>query len=131
MVQDTSNPNAGADPFDMEEADPSKTDAQSSSLWELRVRGNCRTPVEIPQLIFNLSLQALCQHYHPTVSRFCKIFDKPINPLKEPYEVKDFLGQTYETVSHAQSAWLDSFSRKYDDRNLKPKSRRKERVACH
>jgi len=81
MVQDTSNPNAGADPFDMEEADPAKTDAQSSSLWELR---------------------ALSQHYHPTVSRFSTVFDKPINPQREPYEVKDFLNQTYETEFKAQ-----------------------------
>ena len=66
-----------ADPFDMEEPDPAKSNAQQSSLWELK---------------------ALREHYYPVISRFCKTFEKPINEHKDLYEIKDFLHQTYESV---------------------------------
>jgi len=82
MVADTTQESeSGEDPFDMEEKDPAKANAQQSSMWEVR---------------------ALREHYYPVISRFCKTFEKPINEHRDLFNVTDFLHQTYESEFQSQ-----------------------------
>ncbi|KAH0537092.1 hypothetical protein FGG08_006094 [Glutinoglossum americanum] len=63
------------DPFDFDEEDPVKTDAISSSLWEIQM------------------LQA---HYHPNVATLARIISEQFT--KHSYNTEDFLDHSYATM---------------------------------
>uniref|UniRef100_A0A023G870 Putative nucleolar protein n=1 Tax=Amblyomma triste TaxID=251400 RepID=A0A023G870_AMBTT len=54
MINDPSNQDASVDPFDAEQANPSKSQAADSSLWELKT---------------------LQSHWHPTIAKKAKFID--------------------------------------------------------
>ncbi|TFK46766.1 ribosome biogenesis protein Noc4 [Heliocybe sulcata] len=64
-----------ADPFDVNEPNPTLTNALSSSLWELYTHRN---------------------HYHPAVSTLVRIFEEAFT--KPSYGLEDFLDHTYATL---------------------------------
>ncbi len=64
------------DPFDNSEADPSKTNAISSSLWEI---------------------SELQRHYYPKLADLSTMFSKPFN--KPRYGMEDFLDHTQKELS--------------------------------
>lgn len=68
------------DKFDEKEADPAKTHALESSLWELEVA---------------------MHHYHPQVASLGKILSQPFQ--KESYNIEDFLDWTYEKLVDAET----------------------------
>lgn len=67
---------AAIDPFDADQADPLKTDAIDSSIWELT---SMRT------------------HYLASVSTLAKIFQEQLT--KPNYNMDDFLDHAYTSVS--------------------------------
>jgi U3 small nucleolar RNA-associated protein 19 len=69
------------DPFDPSEEDPMKTDAISSSLWEVEM---------------------LQSHYHPNVATLARIISEQFT--KHAYNMEDFLDHSYATVSVLCSA---------------------------
>ncbi|KAF2496633.1 CBF-domain-containing protein [Lophium mytilinum] len=69
------------DPFDMSEADPTKTRAIESSVWEL---------------------ETLAGHYHPNVATLAGVLGEQFT--KRGYEVEDFLGMGYKTIIDAELA---------------------------
>ena len=70
-----STTNLGTDPFDAAEADPQRTNAIDSSLWELHT---------------------LQSHYHPTVASICRIISEQFT--KREYNLEDFLDHGYGTL---------------------------------
>lgn len=90
------------DPFLPEEADPAKTNAIDSSLWEL------------------VQLQS---HYHPNIATISKVLSEQFT--KQSYNMEDFLDHSYASVSVAPSTMFYT----HDERMLtcpcsfwKPKS---------
>ncbi|ODQ80176.1 hypothetical protein BABINDRAFT_161154 [Babjeviella inositovora NRRL Y-12698] len=83
MVHNTSMDEAALkaykDPFSLTEADPLKTRANESSLWEL---------------------ETLMQHYHPNIATLAKIFGEPFR--KQSYNMEDFLDWSYESLLSAE-----------------------------
>lgn len=69
----------GADPFDAQEPDPSKTRAIASSLWEM---------------------SSLTNHYHPNVATLAKILGEQFT--KPSYNLEDFLDHSYTTMTDAE-----------------------------
>lgn len=67
--------NLGHDPFDMNEPDPQKSDAISSSLWEI---------------------ETLQSHYHPNVASIAKIISEQFT--KQQYNIEDFLDHGYKSM---------------------------------
>ncbi|KAI9694417.1 MAG: hypothetical protein M1822_000033 [Bathelium mastoideum] len=67
------------DPFDENEADPMKTKALESSLWEL---------------------DTLCLHYHPNVATLAEIMAQQFT--KREYQLEDFLDYSYATLIEAE-----------------------------
>ncbi|KAL9030565.1 MAG: hypothetical protein Q9196_001326 [Gyalolechia fulgens] len=67
------------DPFDMEESDPTATNAIASSLWEIQ------------------SLQA---HYHSNVATIAKIISEQFT--KQAYNLEDFLDHSYSSLLSAE-----------------------------
>ena len=63
------------DPFRMEEADPMKSNALESSLWEIHT---------------------LQKHYHPSVATIAKIISEQFT--KQSYNLEDFLDHSYGSV---------------------------------
>lgn len=75
----------GVDPYDHNEEDPALSQANESSLWELK---------------------SLCNHYIPAVSRLAKVFFEANVPKKD-YDMKEeqFSAQSYETMFHTELVW--------------------------
>ncbi|KAF3928130.1 hypothetical protein AA313_de0204324 [Arthrobotrys entomopaga] len=67
------------DPFDEEEADPMKTRALESSLWEF---------------------ETLQSHYHPNVATLAKILSEQFT--KQQYNMEDFLDHSYTSMLEAE-----------------------------
>lgn len=67
------------DPFNMEESDPTMTDAIDSSLWEIHM---------------------LQSHYHPNVATVCKIISEQFT--KHAYNIEDFLDHSYASMLDAE-----------------------------
>ncbi|KAJ5306816.1 hypothetical protein PENANT_c003G03701 [Penicillium antarcticum] len=67
------------DPFDATEADPTKTDAIESSLWEI---------------------ETLQSHYHPNVAAIARIISEQFT--KQAYSLEDFLDHTYQGMVTAE-----------------------------
>lgn len=68
------------DPFRADEADPMKTDALESSLWEIYM---------------------LQSHFHPNVATMAKIISEQFT--KQAYDLEDFLDHSYGSVSFSAS----------------------------
>jgi U3 small nucleolar RNA-associated protein 19 len=64
------------DPFDMLQENPMETDAIESSLWEV---------------------ETLQSYYYPSVATLAKVISEPFR--KQSYNLDDFLGHTYNSVS--------------------------------
>lgn len=82
LIHSTTTPEEDAeyeDPFDANEADPSKTEALASSIWEL---------------------EAMLNHYHPNVSALVKIFNQHFT--KHSYNMEDFLDWSYTKLIDAE-----------------------------
>lgn len=69
----------GRDPFDALEADPAKTHALESSLWEM---------------------SSLTAHFHPNVATLAKILGEQFT--KPSYNLEDFLDHSYTTMTDAE-----------------------------
>ena len=67
------------DPFDVQEADPTMTNAIESSLWEIHM---------------------LQSHYHPNVATVCKIISEQFT--KQSYNIEDFLDHSYASMLEAE-----------------------------
>ena len=67
------------DPYDMEEPNPTMTDAIDSSLWEIHM---------------------LQSHYHPNVATVCKIISEQFT--KQAYNLEDFLDHSYASMLDAE-----------------------------
>ena len=67
----------GRDPYRPDEADPGKSNAIDSSLWELEL---------------------LQSHYCSAVSRFVQVFKKPYEPKANLYPIADFASITYDSL---------------------------------
>ncbi|KAI9695289.1 MAG: hypothetical protein M1820_008751 [Bogoriella megaspora] len=67
------------DPFDMNEVDPTKTNALESSLWEL---------------------DTLRSHYHPNVATLSGILAQQFT--KKEYQLEDFLDHSYKTLIESE-----------------------------
>jgi U3 small nucleolar RNA-associated protein 19 len=78
MIHNPDGP-AGMDSFDASEADPEKTGALQSSLWEL---------------------QSHAQHYHPNVATLAKILSEQFTKMS--YNLEDFLDHSYTTMTDAE-----------------------------
>ena len=73
----------GEDPFLVDEADPMKTDAIESSLWEIHT---------------------LRYHYHPNVATIARIISEQFT--KQAYNLEDFLDHSYDSVSPDHSCCI-------------------------
>jgi CBF/Mak21 family len=79
------------DRYDPKEADPYKSNAEKSSLWEV---------------------MALREHYHPSVAILAKVFETVFT--RPEYQMEDFLDHSYATVKIFQfppGYELNSFAR--------------------
>ena len=99
----------------MEERDPAKCGALESSLWEL---------------------EALRNHYDPTVARLAKIFEQPIK--QQQFDLEQFLSHSYASVRgviHRDDScvWRRGFVLMCRDccRSLPSKSSANPRMARH
>jgi len=75
LMLNNDSANAGKDPFDFYELNPEKCNALDSSLWEIEL---------------------LKQHYHPSVSRLTKIFDK-LNGARQEYDLDPFISLSFQS----------------------------------
>lgn len=67
------------DPFDVNEPDPTRTNAIESSLWEI---------------------ETLQSHYHPNVAAIARIISEQFT--KQAYNLEDFLDYTYQGMLQAE-----------------------------
>lgn len=67
------------DPFDLNEPDPTRTNAIESSIWEI---------------------ETLQSHYHPNVAAIARIISEQFT--KQAYNLEDFLDHTYQGMVHAE-----------------------------
>ena len=76
---DDSEDDGYRDPFNMQEPDPTMTNAIESSLWEIHM---------------------LQSHYHPNVATVCKIISEQFT--KQSYNIEDFLDHSYASMLEAE-----------------------------
>lgn len=82
MINDSSDRDASVDPYDVEQANPSKSQAADSSLWELKT---------------------LQSHWHPTVAKKAKFIDDNLPRME--WDFSERLEEGYAEMMKRAKSW--------------------------